>query len=206
MELVGGGLVIVLLLGLLIPLLVALFVFAVLYIAKHKKLEEFFNKRAGMTIVPSRIIGGSEYIAVALGAVVGVLQWFEALSGGLFMGVVNTVALCAGALYLYKRYKQLRGALTPAALKWLLVYKGCTLYMFFVGGELLSVVAIFLLVGSMFLTGANYLWKDTFSYGNPTKSGEGSIRTCKSCQYWDNNYCSFHGMEMPPHGGCGKND
>lgn len=181
-------------------------IFAILYIAKHSVLAEFFNKRAGMTIVPSRIIGKVEKRTFAIGAVVGVLQWIEAIAGDSFMKALNIIALLVGAFYLYKMYKRLQGTLEPAALKWALVYKGCTLCMFYVGGALLSIVAILLLVVlPMFLKGADYVWNDTFSYSNPSTDG-GGIRTCRSCKYWDKGYCSFHNMEMPPYGGCGKND
>lgn len=175
-------------------LTVAGIVFAILYIAKHKKLEEFFNKRAGMTILPSRIIGKVEKITFGLGAVVGVMQWFEALSGDLFMGTVNIIALCAGVIYLYKMYKRLSGTLNPIALKWLLIYKGCTLWMFFVGGALLSIVAILLLVMlPTFAKGANYVWNEALS---------GGASTCRNCKYWDNGYCALHNTAMPTSGSC----
>lgn len=181
-------------------------IFAVLYITKHRTLATFFNERAGMTIVPSRIIGKVEKITFAIGAVVGVLQWLEALAGDSFMKAINIAALCAGAFYLFKMHQRLKVVLDSKALKWALIYKGCTLFMFFVGGALLSIIAILLLVIlPAFLKGADYVWNDTFSYSNPSTDG-GGIRTCRSCKYWDKGYCSFHNMEMPPYGGCGKND
>lgn len=180
-------------------------IFAILYFAKHKVLADFVNKRAGRDIITARVIGKSERVALFSGAIVGILQWFEAIGGDVSMGFLNIAALCAGAIYLYKLRKQLNEVLEPQAVKWALIYKGCVLWMFFVGGALLSIIAVLLFIAlPAFCKGVDYVWNDTFSYSNPSEHG-GGIRTCGSCRYWSNGYCSFHNCKMPASGGCGKN-
>ena len=181
-------------------------IFAVLYFAKHEVLKNFFNKRAGREIITARVRGKAEKIALIIGAVVGTLQWIEAVGGDISMGFLHILALCAGVVYLYKLYAKANGAIEPIALRWALIYKGCVLFMFYVGGALLSIFAILIfIVLPIFFKGMNFVWNDTFSYSNPSKEGAG-IRSCRTCQYWSSGYCSFHNQEMPATGGCGNRD
>ncbi|MBR4968604.1 MAG: hypothetical protein IKY57_00400 [Alistipes sp.] len=178
--------------------------FAVLYFAKHEVLQDFFNKRAGCKIITARVRGRVEKIALIIGAIVGTLQWFEAIGGDVSMGLLNILALSAGIVYLNKLRKKMDGVLEPTALRWALIYKGCVLWMFYVGGALLSIFAILIfIVLPIFFKGMDFVWNDTFSYSNPSKEGVG-IRSCRTCQYWSAGYCSFHNQEMPATGGCGN--
>ena len=178
--------------------------FAVLYFAKHEVLQDFFNKRAGCKIITARVRGRVEKIALIIGAIVGTLQWFEAIGGDVSMGLLNILALSAGIVYLNKLRKKMDGVLEPTALRWALIYKGCVLLMFYVGGALLSIFAILIfIVLPIFFKSMDFIWNDTFSYSNPSKEGVG-IRSCRTCQYWSAGYCSFHNQEMPATGGCGN--
>ena len=178
--------------------------FAVLYFAKHEVLQDFFNKRAGCKIITARVRGRVEKIALIIGAIVCTLQWFEAVGGDVSMGLLNILALSAGIVYLNKLRKKMDGVLEPTALRWALIYKGCVLWMFYVGGALLSIFAILIfIVLPIFFKGMDFVWNDTFSYSNPSKEGTG-IRSCRTCQYWSAGYCSFHNQEMPATGGCGN--
>ena len=178
--------------------------FAVLYFAKHEVLQDFFNKRAGCKIITARVRGRVEKIALIIGAIVGTLQWFEAIGGDVSMGLLNILALSAGIVYLNKLRKKMDGVLEPTALRWALIYKGCVLLMFYVGGALLSILAILIfIVLPIFFKSMDFIWNDTFSYSNPSKEGVG-IRSCRTCQYWSAGYCSFHNQEMPATGGCGN--
>ena len=139
--------------------------FAVLYFAKHEVLQDFFNKRAGCKIITARVRGRVEKIALIIGAIVGTLQWFEAIGGDVSMGLLNILALSAGIVYLNKLRKKMDGVLEPTALRWALIYKGCVLWMFYFGGALLSIFAILIfIVLPIFFKGMDFVWNDTFSY------------------------------------------
>ena len=179
-------------------------IFAVLYFAKHEVLQNFFNKRAGREIITARVRGKAEKNALIVGAVVGLLQWIEAVGADISMGFLHILALCAGVVYIYKLRAKMNGVLEPVALRWALIYKACVMFMFYVGGALLSIFAILIFVVlPIFFKGLDFVWNDTFSYSNPSNDG-GGIRTCRTCQYWSAGYCSFHNQDMPPTGGCGN--
>lgn len=182
---------------------IVMLLYAVLFFFKYKVIRDFFNARAETKILGSHKVKREEIVAAIVGAVIGIFQWVEALGGGSFMTALWCVALIATAIYLFMLRRRLLSVATPKAVRWFIIYKLSTILLFIVVGALISVVAIAILVASLFVKGLDSVWKQEFSYANPTDNGSGAVRTCGSCKYWSNGYCSYHDMKTPADGGCG---
>ncbi len=179
-------------------------VFAIFFFLKYDTLKEFFNKRAGAKILGRRKIRKDEYIAALGGAILGLLQWVEGLTGEDFISTLTVLALIAIAVYLFKLRKQLLAIAPAQAVRWMTIYKLCTLMFAAMAGALLSIVAIGLVVASIFTKGLDSVWKQEFSFKNPSSDGSTAIRRCGSCHFWDSGHCNFHDIETPADGGCGE--
>lgn len=178
-------------------------IFAIFFFLKYDSLKEFFNKRAGAKILGRRKIRKDEYIAALGGAILGLLQWVEAMAGEDFISTLTVLALIAIVIYLFRLRKQLLAIAPAQAVRWMLIYKLCTLMFAAMAGALLSIVAIGFIVASMFAKGLDNVWKQEFSFKNPSSDGSTAIRRCGSCHFWDSGHCNFHDIDTPANGGCG---
>ena len=183
---------------------IVMVLFAVLYFAKFENLRTFFNNRAGAEILGSkRRRYRDETIAAIVGGVLGVLQWGEALAGGSFMRALLLLLVVCLAIYLYRFYHKAYAFCSSAQVaKWMTIYKSCTMLMFAVIGLLLSIVALLLVVGSLFLKGADYVWTDAMTYRGPVDDGGDTANKCCNCPNWNSGYCSKFKTQMPLSGGC----
>lgn len=199
------GITFTILMGLLIFTAVIMgSIFAILFIFKYDTLKNFFNKRAGTNILGRRNIRKEECIAALGGAVLGVMQWIGALAGTYLIQGLSTLIFIAIIIYLFNLRKQLLAIAPRKAVRWMIIYKLCTLLLSMTVGSMLSVVAIGIFVISIFSKGLDNVWKQEFSFKKPSNDGSGAIRRCCSCQFWDSGHCNFHNIETPANGGCGE--
>ncbi len=177
--------------------------YALLFFFKYDVIKNFFNARAEAKILGSHKVKREELVAAIVGAVIGILQWAEAMAGASFMSELWCGVLIVVAVYLFILRRRLLSIATPKAVRWFILYKLSTILLFLVVGALISIVAVGILVASLFIKGLDSVWKQEFSYANPTDNGSGAVRTCGSCKFWNNGYCSYHDMNTSANGGCG---
>ncbi len=199
-----GGLLLGLIFGLLTLVTI---VFGLLCLISYDRVRNFFNKRAGDTILPKKLrLHKQEAVVAIIGGIYGISLWSGTLFGSstsILFSIFLFGVIVYGFIYFRRLYHKILRVASPKACKWYMIYTLLAMCCCFVLGALASVVGIAIIVYSLAGKGMLHIWDDEYTHKLPVSDGSSSTRKCAVCPDYENGYCRYHNRQMPVTGGCG---